>query len=137
MGVEAVVPTALAIQALHKGLCYGLCQAGRLLEQFFVRCGMCLTYQLKLALGKGLSLFIDARRARLRPPEPRRANSSGAGAKPDQPVCEQAVAFTTKAVNTGFGWFFGRFLFFLPKAIYHSNGQSAIRMRPNLCAPAL
>ena len=30
----------------------------------------------------------------MRQPEPRRGKSSGAGAKPEQPVCEQAVAFT-------------------------------------------
>ena len=39
-------------------------------------------------------MFTNARKARLRQPEPRRENSSGAGAKPEQPVCEQAVAFT-------------------------------------------
>ena len=32
--------------------------------------------------------------ARLRQPEPRREESSGADAKSEQPVCEEAVAFT-------------------------------------------
>jgi hypothetical protein len=38
--------------------------------------------------------LVHKRRRRLRQPEPRRGESSGAGAKPEQPVCEEAVAFT-------------------------------------------
>jgi hypothetical protein len=48
-------------------------------------------------------LFTNARRARLRQPEPRRGEkSSGAGAKPEQPVCEQAVAFTLSGLHPVF-----------------------------------
>jgi hypothetical protein len=68
-----------------------------------------------LSLGKGLRLVHKRPQGEVAAAGAPQGNSSGAGAKPDQPVCEQVVAFTTKAVNTGFGWFFGRFLFFLPK----------------------
>jgi hypothetical protein len=51
----------------------------------------------------------------------RRGNSSGAGAKPEQPVCEQAGG-GLEGINTVSG-FFGRFLFFLPRAIFTPTGN--------------
>jgi hypothetical protein len=38
-------------------------------------------------------LFINARQGEVAAAGATKGNSSGAGAKPEQPVCEQAVAF--------------------------------------------
>jgi hypothetical protein len=43
---------------------------------------------------KGLGLFINARQGEVAAAGAPQGKSSGAGAQPEQPVCEQAVAFT-------------------------------------------
>ena len=73
--------------------------------------------------------------------KPRRENSSGAGAKPEQPVCEQAVAFTLSGLHSGgMGWVLWTFpllssrrIFFLQRAICYPHAPSlSVRLHYDL-----
>ena len=88
-------------------VCYGLCQAGSLLEDVLLFVG-CVAYR------GGCRAAVICR-----------------------PPGASAAASGRSFASRSAGGFFGRLLFFLPRAIFYFNGQSAIRMRQNLCAPAL
>ena len=109
-GVEALVPRACGKdRRLTQPPLLWVVASGAIVGKVFLFVVGCVCLSAWLSWGKGLRL-VDKR-----PPGEVAATGAPAGQapalapKPEQPVCEQAVAFTP--------WFafFGRFLFFLPK----------------------